>query len=317
MDFELPFLSRILAAQVPELKARDALHSMAKASNRGRRPRKVKVTGRIKGPLRSETPDETTFALEDEGATLNVKVPSLDGAALAAGQRVVVEGRLLLTATHASLQAVLKGHIVPASPLRRQAVHEKKSPRLRLADFLQVHESGLVILGSERAIHDVDDELKKQACYPGPFRREIVRMTESGDVLAAAYRYADVAQALLFVRRGGEGHEFRFWSDPLFMEDLLATDLSIYLGLGHADDRTALDSLVDETFPSASAAGAALAQALLAPRVTPPVSEPTPVIPDAIETSPAPVKEELYLSNTMIWAVALLLGAIVLIVGLR
>lgn len=317
MDFELPLLSRIRATHVPELAARDALHHMATAANRGRRPRKVKVTGRIKGPLRSETPDETTFTLEDEGTTLTVKVPRLEAAGLTSGQRVVLEGRLLLTATHASLQAVFKGHIIPGGQLRRDAAQGRTAPRLRLADFLQAHESGLVILGSERAILDVDDELKKQGTYPGPFRREIVRMTESADVLAAAQRYVGVAQALLLVRRGGEGHEFKFWSDPAFMDDLLALGLPIYLGLGHADDRTALDPLVDEVFPTASAAGAALAQALRAPRVTTVVNEQPSVTPEKIETPKAAVKEELYLSNTFIWAVALLLGAIVLIVGLR
>lgn len=317
MDFELPFLSRMRATHVPELSARDALHHMATASNRGRRPRKVKVTGRIKGPLRSETPDETTFTLDDEGTTLTVKVPRLEAAGLAAGQKVFLEGRILLTATHASLQAVFKGHVVPGGQLRRESAHARQAARLRLTDFLQVHESGLVILGSERAIHDVDDELKKQGCYPGPFRREIVRMTESADVLAAAHRYAGVAQGLLFVRRGGEGHEFRFWSDPAFMEDLLALGLPLYLGLGHPDDRTALDPLVDEAFPTASAAGAALVQGLRAPRATAVVNEQPSLTPETIEPPAAVVKDELYLSNTFIWAVALILGAIVLIVGLR
>jgi hypothetical protein len=47
------------------------------------------------------------------------------------------------------------------------------------------------------------------------------------------------------------------------------------------------------------------------------VNEAPPVIPERVETPETPVKEELYLSNTMIWAVALILGAIVLIVGLK
>lgn len=317
MDFELPFLSRIRATQVPELSAGEVLHHVARASHRGRWPRKVKVTGRIKGPLRSETPDETTFALEDEGTQLTVKLPTAEAEGLAPGQRVVMEGRLLLTATNSSLAAVLKGHIVSGGQLRREAAQLRKLPRLRLGDFFQLPESGLVILGSERAIHDVDDELKKEGSYPGPFRREIVRMTERAEVLAAAHRYAGVAQAILFVRRGGEDHEFRFWSDPVFIEDLLEAGLHIYLGLGHAGDRTALDPLADETFPTASAAGTALARALRAPRVTP-VRIEEPVAPPAAPPVVAPTaKEEFHLSNTMIWVIALILGAIVLIVGLR
>jgi hypothetical protein len=131
------------------------------------------------------------------------------------------------------------------------------------------------------------------------------------------------------VRRGGEGHEFKFWSDPVFIEDLLEAGLHIYLGLGHADDQTALDSLADETFPTASAAGVALARALRAPRrapenMEPPAPEPVmkenalsrPAVNDTALPKPA-AKEELYLSNTMIWIIALMLGAIVLIVGLR
>jgi hypothetical protein len=339
MDFELPFLSRIRANQVPELSAREALQHMARASHRGRWPRKVKVAGRIKGPLRSETPDETTFALEDEGTQLTVRLPRTEAEGLAPGQRVIMEGRLLLTAMNSSLAPVLKGHIVSGGQLRREILQLRNLSRLSLADFFQFPASGLVILGSERALRDVDDELKKEDCYPGPVRREIVRMTERAEVLAAAHRYAGVAQAILFVRRGGEGHEFKFWSDPVFIEDLLEAGLHIYLGLGHADDQTALDSLADETFPTASAAGVALARALRAPRRAPESmepSEPAPVMKDSALSRPVvkdtalpkpelkdaalpkpEVKEELYLSNTMIWIIALTLGAIVLIVGLR
>jgi hypothetical protein len=289
--------------------------------------------------LRSETPDETTFALEDEGTQLTVRLPRMEAEGLAPGQRVIMEGRLLLTATNSSLAPVLKGHIVSGGQLRRESLQLRNVTRLCLADFFQLPESGLVILGSERALRDVDDELKKDDCYPGPVRREIVRMTERAEVLAAAHRYAGVAQAILFVRRGGEDREFKFWSDPVFIEDLLEAGLHIYLGLGHADDRTALDSLADETFPTASAAGVALAQALRAPRgapenIEPPAARPvmnesalprpevkeTPLPAPAVKETALPKpaeKEELYLSNTMIWAIALALGALVLIVGLR
>jgi hypothetical protein len=395
MDFELPFLARMRASQTPELTASEALQHMARASHRGRWPRKVKVTGRIKGPLRSETPDEATFILEDGGTPLTVKLPRMEADGLAPGQRVVLEGRLFLTARASSLEAVLKGHLVSGEQLRRDTAHLRQLPRLPLTEFFQRPESCLVILGSERALRDVDDEMTQEGCYPGPVRREIVRMTERAEVLAAAYRYRGVAQAVLFVRRGGEGHEFKFWSDPVFIQDLLEAGLHVYLGLGHAEDRTALDALADETFPTASAAGMALARALRAPRktpghdellaVTPTVKNSAPLVKDAglaekytvpamkdvkpavndnaillNDTAPAgnnlafevkePVfasqdiapafneatlskpatngaarqaapesqaKEELYLSNTMIWIIALILGAIVLILGLR
>lgn len=315
MDFEIPLLSRI---PVPKLTPFEAMKHLEKSHNAGRRSGKIKVTGTVASHVRSRTHDQVIFDIEADGIPLRVWVPEQGSTGIVPGIRVVVEGRLLIEASNSTLCAVLEGHIVQQSQARRESAFQRKLPGLLLADFL-AHKFDLVILGSERAIHDIDEQLKNKNCYPGPFRREIVRMTSRADVLAAVCRYSGVSQGVLFVRRGGEDSEFEFWSDPGFIEDLFESKQRIYIGLGRAEHRTALDSVADELFPTPMAAGQALAQALLAPRpiekkieAQPP---PTEVLSGSQNAAPS-VKEEFYLSNAFIWTLALVLGAIVLIIGL-
>ncbi len=319
MDFEIPFLSKVRGLPVPELSPLEAMKHLERTHNAGRRNGKIKVAGTVRSPILSRTQDHLLFEIEADGIPLKVWVPERDAGSIVPGARIVAQGRLLIEAMDSSLGAVLKGQLVQMAEALPLSALQRKLPQLSLADFL-AQKLELAILGSERAIHDLDEQLKLRNCYPGPARREIVRMTSSLDVLAAVRRYRDLSQGILFVRRGGEASEFAFWSDPGFISQLLDSKLHIYIGLGQAEQRTALDSLVDELFPTPMAAGAALAQALLDPPRSARISypEPTPIeVPPAPKIDePAPEKPESYPSNAFIWTLAFGLGALVIILGL-
>lgn len=320
MDFDIPFLSRMRGSPLPEMSPWEAMKHLERTHNAARRSGRIKVVGTVTSPVPIRMQDRVLFEIEADGIPLKVWVPEGDASSLAPGARVVVKGRLLIEATNSSLGAVLKGHLVQTAEALHLSALQRKLPKLKLADFL-AQKLELVILGSERAIHDLDEQLKVRDCYPGPVRREIVRMSSSLDVLAAVRRYSSLSQGILFVRRGGEASEFSFWSDPGFISKLLESRLHIYIGLGHAEQQTALDTLVDELFPTPMDAGVALAQALLdPPRLEDRASDPEPVPPEDRPLpkvdEPAPAKPEFYPSNVFIWTLAFGLGALVIILGL-
>lgn len=220
--------------------------------------------GTVSSDVRGPFSGRCYFDIESEGLVVHASVPDAESMDLPVGTKVHLHGKITPRLKKDSIDATIVGNILskvaPKPP--KAIVLRRQIPVLSISDLLTTSKSHLVVLGTTRAINDLDTQLRNQGCYPGPFTRDMVRITSGRDVLEAVKRYALSCQGVLLVRGGGDEEGFRFWNDPEFIEEFLNIKVHFYLALGHADNQTDLDQFADQCFATPTEAGFVLAQAL-------------------------------------------------------
>ncbi len=132
----------------------------------------------------------------------------------------------------------------------------KEKPSLSLERlFQQELAPRLLLLGTERAIGDVDKALSEGRTGLKPPR--IVTATGLDVLLVRISEVAHRYDALCFVRGGGEVAGFATWNDKRLIEALFACGKPFYTALGHADDFTLADKYADQAFATPSSFGSA------------------------------------------------------------
>lgn len=327
MDVETPARpksisnARAVPAPIRELLPSDVLRYIEQVFSETSRKEKVRVMGEVSSSIRGPAFNWCYFDVEAEGESIQVCVPELEAKDLSIGTHVCVEGELTVKAGFSSLHATISGHIIKQSRFAKQepVTVVRDFGTLSLSEFIAKYEHGLVILGTGLAIGDLDMQLRGSDCYPGPFRREPIRITSSQDVLNAFRKASEYANGVMLVRGGDEEDSFEFWNDLEFIQEILKTRMHIYPGLGLADNASELDRYADEVFASPSAAGKELAKAWKTlqsakKKIIP--AEPSSAAQKSSPEVPRIQEKPKEISNATIWMMAFALGALVAIVML-
>jgi exodeoxyribonuclease VII large subunit len=281
------------AADAPDLRERvlqvSDLHGLMNGALRQAGLHQVTISGVVSG-LRvgprftnfelvehdgtSPTPDAVlavgVFAKEFRAMTQTLAVVGVE---LADGLEVCVSGRLEVNARYSRVRLLAQDvdarvSVATVTQARERLMSDlADGGRLEAQQRLQVatrlRRVGLISAAAAAGRADVLAVLESS-----PYEVEVVEAQvpvsgpDAGDQIAGALAYlgARGVEVIIVARGGGARSDLAVWDSPTVAEAVVACPVAVWSALGHATDHTVTDAVAHRSFPTPSAAAAAVVE---------------------------------------------------------